>query len=191
VLLAQGTAAIQEEFDSGRLPGFLRRRASQSFVPLVVAEFLGRTLPDLHSSRGLTHGGRVEITLTSYALTSHQISLLQRLVSHNALALLLHALLPADPQLANRIVADLDESRPGQGSAQMADVPSDSDPNPFLILLTSLQSLFRSVWRIATSFWRGQSDERVLQFQAALLASLRCEALYETLRTWISGRHSR
>jgi hypothetical protein len=191
VLLAQGAVAIQQEFDSGRLPGFLRRRTDQSSVPLVVAEFIGRTLPDQRTSRGFTHRGRVEITLTSYALTPQQVSLLQRLVSSNALALLLHALLPTDPQLANRIVTDLDGNHPGPGSAQLADIPSDSDPNPFLILLTSLQSLFRSVWRIATSFWRGQSDERVLQFQAALLASLRCEALYETLRTWISGRHSR
>jgi hypothetical protein len=191
VLLAQGTAAIQEEFDSGRLPGFLRRRASQSFVPLVVAEFLGRTLPDQHSSRGFTHRGRVEITLTSYALTVPQIGQLQRFVRRDALALLLRALLPTDQQLASRIITDLDVHPNTPGAAAIAEAPSDSDPNPFVVLLTVLQSLFTSLQRVATSLRHGQSYERVLQFQAALLASLRCQVLYESLRIWVSGRHSR
>jgi hypothetical protein len=191
VLLAQGTAAIQEQFDSGRLPRFLRTDTGPWLVPLVVAEFIGRTLPDQHSSRGFTHRGRVEITLTSYALTVPQIGQLQRFVRRDALALLLRALLPTDPQLATRIITDPDGNPGIHDAAAIAEAPSDSDPNPFLVLLTSLQSLFTSLQRVATSLRHGQSYERVLQFQAALLASLCCQALYESLKTWLSGRHSR
>lgn len=141
VLLAEGTAAIQDQFDSGRLPSFLRHRTRQTFVPVVVAEFIGRTLPDHHSSRGFTHRGRVEITLTSYALTPLQIGQLRRFVGRDALTLLLRALLPTDPHLVTRILTDLDENPDRQDPTSVVETTSNSDPNPFLVLFSLLRSL--------------------------------------------------
>jgi hypothetical protein len=181
----------EAEFQDGTLPAWLVSARFRRPVPVLVVEAIFRTTPDQARGGGFHHRGRVDITLTSYALREDELRLLQAEREREDLRWMVGAVGIMD----DRALASLEEelnrlARPPDKAAPLA----SQDTNPFAALWGALKSLVQGSHpedQETTALPQGllkrdSFAEQVLRSEALVLARKGCREVFRLLKTQLN-----
>ncbi len=187
VLLAQGTFPLEERVQRGELPRMFLRTRNRVAKPVVVVEFNLRMAPKAVERGSFVYRGRAGITLSSYALTDEELTILMREIARDELHDLVGAV---ESRMAENVDGVLSAINEALGTDQKhAKTSNESDTNPFSALFSLIQSFIRWLAGGGAKATRGpkpDSDvERVIRSESILLARYTCRALYDAFKRMI------
>jgi len=184
VLVAQDAVPVEEWVAAGEVPKFVIRAARRRPTPVVLVELRLRSAPLRTSGGAHAHRGRMELRLSSYALSSGELAWLRREMERDDLTQLVSALEGALDATVQTVLAAVGET----GDKPPITPVQSEDRNPFLVLW----DLLRAGWKWLFGERQGRDEgevsrpdtaaEEFLRRHAALRSALVCESVYGTLK---------
>lgn len=186
-LLARNQDLLESEFEDATLPSWLANERFRRAVPVLVIEVMFRTSPEQSREGGYHHRGRIEITLTSYALRHDELRLLQAEREREDLRWMVEAVGVMDERTLTELENELNRLlRPSENVSQ----PVSEDTNPFSVLWGGIRRLVEmDSWakREMTALphaplKRDSLPEQVLRSRALVLARSGCQEVFNRLK---------
>jgi hypothetical protein len=195
VLLARRELPLAEMIHDGELPSLFAKTPHRNYTPAVLIELRFRTAPRRVTTGTHVHRGRVEVSLTSYALHDAEVCLLQRELDRDDVGHLLGAVGSGSVVATEAMLADIEKLL--DAGKETTKEPDQSDPNPFLALWSLLCDLWRWLFAEHPEEWTlddltaDRDTERILRSQAILLARKECLDRFDTIKHLPQGRQPR
>jgi hypothetical protein len=160
-------------------------------VPILVVEVTFRTAPEQARGGGFHHRGRIEITLTSYALREDELRLLQVEREREDLRQMVGAVSVVDEQTLTHLEEELNRLvMPAPNVSE----PASEDTNPFAALWIAVKSLVPRRYRAEQKttalpdapLKRDSLPEQILRSRALVLARNSCREVFNLLKTQLN-----
>ena len=187
VLLAQGTFPLEERVQRGELPQMFLRTTNRIAKPVVVVEFNLRMAPKAVERGSFVYRGRAKISLSSYALTDEELTILIKEIARDELRDLIGAVEGRMAENVDGVLSAINEALGDED--KQPKTPNENETNPFTALFSLIQSFIRWLAGGGTKAMRGpkpDSDvERVIRSESILQARYTCRALYDAFKRMI------
>ncbi len=190
-LLARNQDLLESEFRDATLSSWLASERVRRAVPILVIEVMFRTSPEQPHGGGFQHRGRIEITLTSYALRDDELRLLQAQREREDLRRMVGAVGVMDERTLTELENDL--NRLVMPSEDVSE-PVSEDTNPFSALWGGIKRLVkthscakRETTALPDALLRRDSlPEQVLRSRALVLARNGCQEVFDLLKSQLN-----
>ncbi len=181
VLLGEGVYDPGEDIQTGVLPKVFKDVSQKKFSAIGIVEFKFRTAPERAGQQGYGFRGRVEVTLTSYALSDAEVRVLKRDIEKDDLGDVLSLIEGATERSLSQLTKDIEEFLDEKKEEKKKSESEDS--NPFAALFFFMKPLLPEAKKkekadqylitIDTDF------EQILRSQAIIDARKRCYRVYD------------
>lgn len=182
ILLAERQYSVEEDVDAGTLPKFVLKTPRRPCNPMLVIELKIRAAPERTPGRAYGYRGRLELRLTSYALSQQELAVLRQEVERDDWREVIGAVAGNAAGTLSDIVDEIEDLV----SPRAKEEPKPEDTNPFTALFgfskgkpsRALDSEGISM-NANPRLIRSDSDvEKVIRSQAILNARRRCLDFY-------------
>jgi hypothetical protein len=190
-ILARNDDLLEEELQDGSLPSWLASDRFRRPVPILVVETVFRTAPEQPRGGGFHHRGRIDITLTSYALREDELRLLQVEREREDMRQMIGAVAFMD----ERTLTDLEEelNRLAMPSDKVSE-PTSEDTNPFAALWNAIKTIVPGRRRAAPEttappnapLKRDSLPEQILRSRALVLARISSREVFSLLKVQLN-----
>lgn len=180
-LLGEQEYKPDEDIFAGDLPPLFKNITKKKFQQVIVVEFTFRAAPERAGQQGYGFRGRVQITLTSYALTSDELKILRRDLDRDNISDVMKAIEGATDESIGRLAEDLDEFL-NDKPFDLEEKKNSQETNPF----SALFSIFvpekkekKEEKKSETVLTQDTEYEKILRSQTIINARKRCWRVYD------------
>jgi len=181
VLMGEGEYDPSEDIANGNLPKLFKSITKKKYSPLMIVEFKYRTSPE-RAQQGYGFRGRVEVTFSSYALTTDEIKVFKEELNKDDMGDMIKFIEGSTDESLKNIQVDLDELLEDKKTEKEKDEKkSEEDANPF----SALFSLFKGAKKEEKkddgkiTLTSDNQYEKILRSQAIISARKTCYGIYD------------
>ena len=190
-LLARNEDLLESELQDGTLPSWLASERFRRPVPVLVVEATFRTSPEQAHGGGFHHRGRVEVTLTSYALREDELRLLQIEREREDMRQMIAAVAFTDEGTLAALEEELNQLAT---TSDKISEPAPEDTNPFAALWDAIKSIVPGRHRAEPEttvlpdvpLKRDSLPEQILRSRALVLARIGCREVFSLLKVQLN-----
>jgi hypothetical protein len=179
VLLAKGKYDPIGDIQRGELPSVFKKLKLRSYSPLTIIEIKFRSVPERATQQGgYGFRGRVEITFTSFALNSDELSILKEEIEKDDFGDMYDAITGATDRSLDEIRWDIEELT-GESVNEVKKEESE-DVNPIGSLFSFLRKSKKSDSK--GGIVKDNEYEKVIRSQAILGSRWSCRKMYNDFK---------
>ena len=182
VIMGEGEYDPSGDIANGNLPKLFKNVTKKKYTPLIIIEFKYRTSPE-RAQQGYGFRGRVEVTFSSYALTTDEVKVFKEELSKDDMNEMIKFIEGSTDESLKNIQIDLDElledKKPKEEKEEKE--KEEGDTNPF----SALFSLFKGEKKEEkkddgkTAITSDNQYEKILRSQAIISARKTCYSTYD------------